>query len=320
MTPQPTGPITCPAYNGTTYTAGSKTFLVLCDADINGDTFPGPISPTYPGSYEKCLLDCKSAPGCVAVSYVKGGPCYLKGSAEGSSPNGNIIGGKLIHGTSSSAAPTPASGFSTVTVTSCATTGSSTTDASATSSATPTSTSRTCPEGDGAMYTTQCGAVYTLECGADRFGNDLENGLVYADTWERCVQVCDRTAGCVSVSWVSERHGACYMKSGIGEIHRNSNIEGGRKISDCIRVKQHQKRVAPIVPRGLFFGPDYTYTQQTSTVTAYSTFRPVLTTTLYAQPATVTKFVVATAVATITNFIPSTVFSVIVPTSCPLST
>ncbi|KAI2486247.1 PAN-4 domain containing protein [Pyrenophora tritici-repentis] len=330
MTSQPTGPITCPAYNGTTYTAGSKVFLVLCDADINGDTFPGPISPTYPGSYEKCLLDCQSTPGCVAVSYVKGGPCYLKGSAAGSNPNANIIGGKLIHG--SPAASTPASGFSTVTVTSCATTGSSASGSSATgssttSSATPTTTSRTCPEGDGAIYTTECGAEYALECGVDRFGNDLKNGLVFADTWERCVQACDMTSGCVSVSWVSERHGACYMKSSVGKVHNNSNIEGGRKISDCNRLKLHGKRVVhekralALTTPGRFFNPDYTFIRETLTFTTYTTLLPVFTTTPLAQPATITKFVVASTVITITTSVPSQVFSGVTHiTKCPLST
>lgn len=108
----------------------------------------------------------------------------------------------------------------------------------------------------------------------------VENGLVFADSWERCVQACDMTVGCVDVSWVSEIHGACYMKSSIGEIHKNSNIQGGRKISGCSKVKLHRKRVVSVEPRQqrhVFKGPDYTIVPDVSTVTFHFTLHPTLT-------------------------------------------
>ncbi|RMZ69620.1 carbohydrate-binding wsc [Pyrenophora seminiperda CCB06] len=316
--------------NGTIYDSGKKKYLVLCDSDINGATFPGPLSPTYPGSFTGCLDDCSHTPGCVSVSYVKNGPCYLKGSAWGSSPNSNIIGGELIIGsnpypTASSStmtadsytAASPASGFTTVTLTSCAST--SGTSASA---AAPTGSSLSCPEGDGNTYTTNCGASYVLECGVDRFGGDLNNGLVFTDTWEQCVQACDKTSGCVNVSWVSGVRGACYMKSSVSDIHKNSNIQGGRKISGCSKLKLHRKRVAAFAPiqRHQFLGPDHTLVPDVSITTVFLTRRPTITKTLTGAgtlTTTSTQYAESVVTITTTTVIPSTIYSHYEVTSCP---
>lgn len=125
----------------------------------------------------------------------------------------------------------------------------------------------------------------------------VENGLVYTDTYEQCLQACDNTTGCVNVSWVIGKPGACYMKGSIGDVRVNSNIIGGRKLSGCSTFKLHRKRVAFAAPkvklnkraavddskaklekRAGFFGPDFTFTQAQVTATSTATARTTVTT------------------------------------------
>ncbi|KAI4667145.1 uncharacterized protein J4E79_001829 [Alternaria viburni] len=394
-------------------TVNGMQYLVECGADYQGGDIPGPMSPTYPSSYEGCLADCSTTSGCVAASYIINGPCYLKSAANAAGSNSNIIGGRLVRSistksatsassaapasssaaassmtpasssavaSSSAAAPSaapasssmaasssaaasspvstssrvsssvsssssavaassapvtsaaPAPGPSTVTVTTtisntayqCACTPASvfaapsstlaasssapaaSSSAPAASSSAPAASSSapaasptgatSCPGSNGSMVTTSCGAVYAVECSSDRFGNDLENGLVYTDTYEQCLQACDNTTGCVNVSWVIGKPGACYMKGSIGDVRVNSNIIGGRKLSGCSTFKLHRKRVAFAAPkvklnkraavddskaklekRAGFFGPDFTFTQAQVTATSTATARTTVT-------------------------------------------
>ncbi|KAI4953074.1 hypothetical protein J4E86_006613 [Alternaria arbusti] len=188
------------------------------------------------------------------------------------------------------------------------------------------------------MVTTLCGAVYAVECSSDRFGNDLQNGLVYTDTYEQCLQACDNTTGCVNVSWVIGQPGACYMKGSIGDVRVNSNIIGGRKLSGCSTFKLHRKRVAFAAPkvklnkraavddskaklekRAGFFGPDFTFTQAQVTATSTATARTTVTTTStpVSGTATATVFTLASATITSTTSVPTTVFNTVSVTTCP---
>ncbi|RAR10697.1 sequence-specific DNA binding RNA polymerase II transcription factor [Stemphylium lycopersici] len=348
--PSTTG-VSCPASNGATLFAGGKQYLVECRADYIGDDLPG--GPTYPGSYEGCLADCSSMPNCGAVSYVINGPCYLKsGTGGGKNTNSNIIGGKLVGAGSGSSvrssssvvlpSTTQAPGPATVTVTTtisntgyqCACTPTSvfTPSVSSSSAAAPSPTSKTgpitCPGDNGSTFTTDCGAVYAVECAADRFGNDLDNGLVFVDTYAKCLQACDKTPNCVDVSWViGNDHSACYMKAGAGAIRENMNIIGGRQISGCVKISLHRKRVAhaSVVPghklakRGGFFGPDFTFTQEHLTATQTSTVLATVssTSTPVSGTATSTAFTLASATITFTTSSASTVFNTVSVTTCP---
>ncbi|KAI4947330.1 hypothetical protein J4E91_006682 [Alternaria rosae] len=395
--------VSCPGSNGSTVTASGMQYLVECGADYMGGDIAGPMSPTYPSSYEGCLADCSTTSGCVAASYVINGPCYLKSAANSAGSNSNIIGGRLVRIVSSSAAPAsstapasssavassptavslsvavsssavvssstaisssaapsssmvtssrisssispsfssaatssapvtsaaPAPGPSTVTVTTtvsntayqCACTPASvfTTSSSPTSSSAPAASptgATSCPGSNGSMVTTSCGAVYAVECNSDRFGNDLENGLVYTDTYEQCLQACDNTTGCVNVSWVIGKPGACYMKGSIGDVRTNSNIIGGRKLSGCSNFKLHRKHV---VKRAGFYGPDSTFTQAQVTATSTATSRTTVTTTSTPISGTATQTVFTLASATIisTTSVPTTVFNTFSVTTCP---
>lgn len=103
-----------------------------------------------------------------------------------------------------------------------------------------------------------------------------------------CLEACDKTSGCIDVSYVNGTPGPCYLKNTIVPIRPNSNIWGGRQITGCktttqATVKLHRKRVVnekrPILPRGIPIGPDYTFFSTTTTVTRTSTYLAAASTT-----------------------------------------
>ncbi|XPS97036.1 hypothetical protein M3J09_006279 [Ascochyta lentis] len=98
--PAATSSVVCPGSDGQTITTSGDTFLVECDVDRSGNDMAD--SPVYPGSYESCVAVCARRTGCVDVSYIPNGPCYLKSSIGRANLNTGIIGGKLISGLSSS--------------------------------------------------------------------------------------------------------------------------------------------------------------------------------------------------------------------------
>ncbi|KKY22443.1 putative copper radical oxidase [Diplodia seriata] len=85
--------ISCPGSDGKTFDAprGQK-FLIECGTDHQGGDMG---APTYPGSFAACMSQCDSTDGCVDVSYVSNGPCYLKRTLGASLANSAIWGAKL---------------------------------------------------------------------------------------------------------------------------------------------------------------------------------------------------------------------------------
>lgn len=63
---------------------------------------------------------------------------------------------------------------------------------------------------NGATYTAKIGGSYKIECGLDYAGGDMQS--LDTATIELCMDACDRTDGCVDVSFV---YGTCYMKNAI---------------------------------------------------------------------------------------------------------
>jgi hypothetical protein len=71
---------------------------------------------------------------------------------------------------------------------------------------------------------------------------DQTVGTAFTNTLNECMEACDRTTSCVDVSYSSGTPGACYLKSSAGDIHRNSNIWGGRQLSGCTSQTSKLKR------------------------------------------------------------------------------
>lgn len=60
---------------------------------------------------------------------------------------------------------------------------------------------------DGTRYTTSNGHVFEIQCFKDYYGGDL--ATVNTQSFDECLEVCDATADCINVSYVT---GTCYMK------------------------------------------------------------------------------------------------------------
>lgn len=116
----------------------------------------------------------------------------------------------------------------------------------------------------------------------------VPGGTSYADSLDACIADCDNTDGCVDVSYNPGSPGTCYKKSGVASIRQNDNIFGALQLTGCAnaKLKLHRKRVvrSPTTPKKVIqkrgvYGPDFTYTQGTTTVTLTSTSTSVRFTT-----------------------------------------
>jgi hypothetical protein len=126
---------------------------------------------------------------------------------------------------------------------------------------------------------------------------DCAVGNSYTNSLKECLESCDKTPGCVDVSFVNGQPGPCYKKNAVGAIVPNSNVWGGRQMSGCIasvaKLKLHRKRVVKtdqktdqkpgvnrFMKRGLALGPDFTFFQgQAQTTTTTSVITQTLATT-----------------------------------------
>ncbi|KAF2207800.1 hypothetical protein CERZMDRAFT_102066 [Cercospora zeae-maydis SCOH1-5] len=84
----------------------------------------------------------------------------------------------------------------------------------------------TCPESNNREYIAPSGARFLVECYIDHLGGDLLMQSV--TTFQQCVDACDRTSGCVDVSF---QGAACYMKASVGRAVRSDTVYGARLIS-----------------------------------------------------------------------------------------
>ncbi|KAF7195397.1 hypothetical protein HII31_03289 [Pseudocercospora fuligena] len=191
-------PLTCPASNGTSYTAPSgQDFIIECGIDHSG----GDLRMVYVESLRECIEACDAWNGpqpCVDVS-LSGSACYMKYVLGDPVPYEGLLGARLANVT------TPAPPLS-------------------------------CPTANGNNYTTSSNETFAIECGVDFAGGDLvaqdvgstaPNGN--GELWlQNCIEACGSTQGCVGASLSGS---ACYMKSQIGATSNNSVITGIRLLS-----------------------------------------------------------------------------------------
>jgi hypothetical protein len=120
-------------------------------------------------TFSQCIDSCDKAKNCKGVSYVNGA-CYQKAVATPLKVASWVWTAQFV----------PASGLS-------------------------------CVAGldNGKLITTTNGQKFAIICGIDYWGGDMPNGQVGTKTFEKCIELCDTTTGCVDVSFIS---GACYMK------------------------------------------------------------------------------------------------------------
>ncbi|KAF1965445.1 hypothetical protein BU23DRAFT_25044 [Bimuria novae-zelandiae CBS 107.79] len=312
----------CPQDDGRPFSTSSGDFIIECGID----RYDNDIGVAYGRrTFAECIDACALVPACVDVSY--NGDCYLKSGIGAPNKNSAVWGARMASPPASIPSTTEAPATSapatpiypqTITVT--------TTVASMPynyqGTAAPVANPR-CPTDDQATYVSSCGAQYVIECAVDRYGADLPNGFSYESSLADCINDCDKTAGCVDVSWIVT--GSCYKKGSIAPIRKNQDIFGARQISGCTnspKLKLHRKRVVrnelPKAPleklekkfsklqkRGIAYGPDVTWTTGTATVTSMDTSLSTVTVTTTAAPSGVTTITLAPAGITTTTNAPS---------------
>jgi hypothetical protein len=106
-TPTPTPTITgneCPGADTKTINTPKGAFVVECYYD-RYDNDMGAVSAN---NFDQCVQICANTDGCVDVSYVPNGPCYLKSGQQPGSTNNNIWGARWVGYSSSTPSVTTA--------------------------------------------------------------------------------------------------------------------------------------------------------------------------------------------------------------------
>ncbi len=173
--PEPTGPeLTCVegAMDGKTFTASSgNQYAIICGREYPGGDLKGVEAATF----VDCVEACDTTPDCIDVSYVAPA-CYLKSSLTTLQDAGYVSTALYIGRPVDPAPVVPLSCVDS--------------------------------KDNGTTYATAAGNKYLVLCGVDYFGGDM--GMIYTDTFEKCMDACDSNDGCIDVAYSGT---ACYMKN-----------------------------------------------------------------------------------------------------------
>jgi hypothetical protein len=147
-TPTPAGN-GCPGSDTKTIKTPKGDFVIECYHD-RSDSDMGSVSA---GDFDQCVQACAGTEGCVDVSYVPNGPCYLKNGQQPGSANSDVWGARLA-GYSSSALTTATTVTSTI-------------------ASQPTATGPSCPDNDGSSYHAS-GKAFEIQCGIDHSVSNVD--------------------------------------------------------------------------------------------------------------------------------------------------
>jgi hypothetical protein len=177
---EPTEPtvLTCAdnAMDGKTFTSTSgREYSIICGKEYPGGDLQGVVAE----SFEACVNACDATEGCIDVSYVPG-YCYMKSILSTLQDAAHVWTAVLLD---PAAAPEPVAPLS-------------------------------CADGsiNGTTFVSSAGREYVILCAVDYFGGDM--GMVYLDTFEKCIEACDANEGCIDVAYAGQ---ACYMKNQVSE-------------------------------------------------------------------------------------------------------
>ncbi|OCK78534.1 hypothetical protein K432DRAFT_356620 [Lepidopterella palustris CBS 459.81] len=138
---------------------GGGQYAIHCAQDYHG----GDMSSTVTNTFEECIAACDATPGCVDVSYLGSGSCYMKNELTSLNPSSLVwTATKFINGVED--------------------------------------TPITCDNNhsNGIIYQA-ANAQYEIMCGVDFFGGDMSS--IQTDIFEDCIKACDATSGCIDVSY-----------------------------------------------------------------------------------------------------------------------
>ncbi|KAI7283488.1 hypothetical protein KC345_g2943 [Hortaea werneckii] len=195
--------LSCPASNGTYYTASSgMVFVIDCDTDYPG----GDMDSVKATSLEECIEACDDEVSCSAL-VLSGVGCYQKYQVSTPTRVRGMLAARLVDATVPSSSP-PATSAPAVT--------------------TRPGTTPLCPANNGFIYTTESGQEFVIECFIDHPGGNLDMVEMTGagNTWfAQCIEACANYPGCLDVSLSGA---ACYLKSTLSAPTSADGIRGAR--------------------------------------------------------------------------------------------
>ncbi|RMZ11552.1 hypothetical protein D0864_00969 [Hortaea werneckii] len=195
--------LSCPASNGTYYTASSgMVFVIDCDTDYPG----GDMDSVKATSLEECIEACDDEVSCSAL-VLSGVGCYQKHQANEPTRAQGMLAARLVDASVPSSSPQATS-----------------------APAVPTRSGTTplCPANNGFIYTTENGQEFVIECFIDHPGGNLDMFEMTGagNTWfAQCIEACATYPGCLDVSLSGA---ACYLKSTLNAPTSADGIRGAR--------------------------------------------------------------------------------------------
>ncbi|RMY67353.1 hypothetical protein D0863_07849 [Hortaea werneckii] len=233
--------LSCPASNGTYYTASSgMVFVIDCDTDYpGGGKFDYRISKARAKligladmdsvkatSLEECIEACDDEVSCLAL-VLSGVGCYQKYQANTPTRARGMLAARLIEASSPSAS-SPATSAPAMTTR---------------PGATP-----LCPANNGFIYTTENGQEFIIECFIDHPGGNLDMVEMTGagNTWfAQCIETCATYPGCLDVSFSGA---ACYLKSTLNPPTSADGIRGARLRSSASTTSAVSSSMASETP------------------------------------------------------------------------
>ncbi|GAB1727180.1 hypothetical protein NU195Hw_g8095t1 [Hortaea werneckii] len=195
--------LSCPASNGTYYTASSgMMFVIDCDTDYPG----GDMDSVKATSLEECIEACDDEVSCSAL-VLSGVGCYQKYQANEPTRARGMLAARLVDASVPSSSP-PATSAPAVT--------------------TRPGTTPLCPANNGFIYTAENGQEFVIECFIDHPGGNLNMFEMTGagNTWfAQCIETCANYPGCLDVSLSGA---ACYLKSTLNPPTSADGIRGAR--------------------------------------------------------------------------------------------
>ncbi|KAI7332509.1 hypothetical protein KC315_g4633 [Hortaea werneckii] len=215
--------LSCPASNGTYYTASSgMVFVIDCDTDYLG----GDMDSVKATSLEECIEACDDEVSCSAL-VLSGVGCYQKYQANTPTRARGMLAARLVEATPPSAS-SPATSAPAVT--------------------TRPGTTPLCPANNGFIYTAENGQEFVIECFIDHPGGNLDMVEMTGagNTWfAQCIETCATYPGCLDVSLSGA---ACYLKSTLNPPTSADGIRGARLRSSASTTSAVSSSIASETP------------------------------------------------------------------------
>ncbi|TPX13628.1 uncharacterized protein E0L32_005831 [Thyridium curvatum] len=149
------------------------------------------ISTAYAADFEGCMEQCDAATNCIDITYV-GSYCYMKATVGSLSVAAGAWSATRIKNAGASGLQLSCYNDKT----------------------------------NGTVFTTDQGRPYRIFCGMDLPGGDMATAK--ANTFESCLNECDKTTNCVDVAYVAPY---CYLKTSVAKLVVSQEVWAAMRVS-----------------------------------------------------------------------------------------